>query len=37
MGMVRRGMRFQEDGRESRLAGLWYADDLVMCGESDVF
>ena len=27
-------MRFLEDGREWRLHGLLYADDLVLCGES---
>ena len=27
------GMRFQEEGREWRLPGLFYADDLVLCGE----
>ena len=26
-------MRFQEEGREWRLHGLLYADDLVLCGE----
>ena len=35
MGMGRRGMRFQEDGREQRLPGLLYADDLVLCDESE--
>ena len=34
MGMGRRGLRFQEEGREWRLPGLLYADDLVLCGES---
>ena len=29
MGMGRMGMRFQEEGREWRLTGLLYADDLV--------
>ena len=32
MGMGRRGVRFHEDGREGRLPGLFYADDLVLCG-----
>ena len=32
MGMVRRGVRFQEEGRECRLSGLLYTDDLVLCG-----
>ena len=35
MGMGRRGVRFLEDGREWRVPGLLYADDLVLCGESD--
>ena len=35
MGMGRRGVRFQEEGRELRLPGLLYADDLVLCGESE--
>ena len=35
MGMGRRGVRFLEDGREWRLSGLFYADDLVLCGESE--
>ena len=30
MEMGRRGVRFQEDGREWRLPGFLYADDLVM-------
>ena len=33
MGMGRRGVRFLEDGRECRLPGLLYADDVVLCGE----
>ena len=33
MGMGRRGMRFQEEGKEWRLSGLLYAEDLVLCGE----
>ena len=28
-------MRFLEDGREWRIPGLLYADDLVLCDESD--
>ena len=28
-------MRFLEEKREWRLFGLWYADDLVLCGESE--
>ena len=30
-----RGVRFREEGREWRLPGLPYADDLVLCGESE--
>ena len=30
MEMGRRGVRFLEDGREWRLPGLLYADDLVL-------
>ena len=33
MVMERRGVSFLEDGREWRLPGLLYADDLVLCGE----
>ena len=33
MGMGRRGMSFMEDGREWKLPGLLYADDLFLCGE----
>ena len=32
-GMVRRGMRFQEEGRGWRLLSLLYADDWVLCDE----
>ena len=35
MGMGKRGVRFLEDGREWKLPGLLYADDLVLCGESE--
>ena len=35
MGMGRRGVRFMEDGREWRLPGLFYADNLILCGESE--
>ena len=35
MGMGRRGVRFQVEGREWRLPSLLYADDLVLCGESE--
>ena len=31
----RRGVRFQEEGREWRLPGLSYVDDLVLCGKSE--
>ena len=34
--MGRRGVSFLEDGREWRLLGLLYPDDLVLCGESEV-
>ena len=35
MGMRKRGVRYQEEGREWILPGLLYADDLVLCGESE--
>ena len=35
MGMGRRRMRFQEEGRECRLSGLLYAEDLVLYAESE--
>ena len=35
MGMGRRGMRFQGERREWRFPGLLYANDLVLCGESE--
>ena len=35
VGMGRRGVRFQEEGRGLKLPGLLYADDLVLCGESE--
>ena len=35
MGMGRRGEAFQEEGNEWILPGLLYADDLVLCGESE--
>ena len=35
IGMGRRGVRFPEDGREWRLPVSLYADDLVLCGESE--
>ena len=28
-------MRFQEEGREWRLPGFLYEDDLILCGESE--
>ena len=33
MGMGRRGVNFNGDGREWRLPGLLHADDLVLCDE----
>ena len=33
MEMRRRRVRLLEDGREWRLPGLLYANDLVLCGE----
>ena len=30
-----KGVRFLEEGRDWRLPGFLYADDLVMCGESE--
>ena len=35
MGMGRRVVRFLESGREWRLSGVLYTDDLVLCGESE--
>ena len=35
MGRGRRGMKLLDKGREWRLLGLMYADDLVLCGESE--
>ena len=35
MGMGRRGVSFLADRREWRLPGLLFADDLVLCGETD--
>ena len=35
MGMGRREVRFLEDGREWKLPGILYADDLVLWGESE--
>ena len=33
IGIGRRGVRFLEDGRDWRLPGLLYADDLVLWGK----
>ena len=33
MGMGRKGVRFLDDGREWKLPGLLYEDNLVLCGE----
>ena len=33
MGIGRRGVSFMEDGKDWRLPGLLYADDLVLCGK----
>ena len=35
MGMGRLGLSFLKDGREWRLHSLLYADNLVLCGESE--
>ena len=35
MEMGRRGVKFLDEGRGWRLPGLLYADDLVLCGESE--
>ena len=35
MGRGRRVVSFLEDGREWRLLGLLYADDMVLCRESE--
>ena len=35
MGMGRRGVSFLEDWREWRLPSFFYADDLVLRGESE--
>ena len=34
-GVGRKEVRFLEEGREWILLGLLYADDLVLCGESE--
>ena len=33
--VMKKGVRFQEDKREWRLPSLFYADDLVLCSESE--
>ena len=35
VGMGRRGVSFLGDGKEWKLPGLLYADELVLCGESE--
>ena len=35
MGMGRRGVSFLEDGRDWILPDLFYADDLILYGESE--
>ena len=35
MGMGRRGVRFQEEGREWRNRGFLYEDNLLLCDESE--
>ena len=35
MGMGGRGVSFMENGKEWQLHDLLYADDLVLCGESE--
>ena len=35
MGMEREGVRYLEEWREWRLPGLLYADELVLCSESE--
>ena len=35
MGMGRRGVRSLEDWRQWKLPGLLYADDLVLCSDSE--
>ena len=35
MGMGKRKVRSQKEGREWRLTGPLYADDLVLCGEPE--
>ena len=35
MRMGKKGMRFMEKGREWRLPGLLYANNLFLCGETE--
>ena len=35
MGIERKIVRFQEEGREWRLPAFLYADNLVLCDESE--
>ena len=35
IGMGRRGMRFLKEGREWKLPGLLYSNDLVLCDKSE--
>ena len=35
MSLKRMGVRFSMNGSESKLPCLLYADDLVLCGESE--
>ena len=35
MGMGRRRVKFLEKGREWRLPGFLYANDSVLCGDSE--
>ena len=35
MGRGRMGARFSEEGKEWRVPGPLYADDPVLCGESE--
>ena len=35
VNMGRRGVKFQEEGREWRLPGLVCAEDLVLCDKSE--
>ena len=35
MGIRKKGVRFEEEGREWKLPGILYADDLVLRSESE--